>query len=94
MSTESLVAAEPQQFIAIGTNVQAGSALKNSTTITINFHTPFATVPIVVISPFWQGSAGGVGVSETITAISTAQFTVASGNAAPNYYVNWIACER
>jgi hypothetical protein len=92
MSTETLVAAEPQQFITVGKNVQAGSMVKNSTSLTINFPTPFASVPTVVVSSFWQGATGGVSFAETISAISLDQFTVVSGNAAANYYVNWIAC--
>jgi hypothetical protein len=86
MSTE-LAAAETETFAA-GT-IQAGSIIKNSPTLTIYFTAPFATVPTVVISPFWPN--GSVPNVETITAVSTDQFTVSSSNAAANYSVNWIA---
>lgn len=87
MSTE-LATADSQIFV--GKNFQAGSTIKNTTTLTINFDTPFATIPIVVITPFWPN--GPVGAWETVTSVSTSQFTVSSANMAANYSVNWIAC--
>ncbi len=37
----------------------------------------------------WQGS--GVGYVDTLSEVSTTGFTLVSGNAADNYYVNWLA---
>ena len=72
--------------------IQAGTALKAGTGIvTINFPTPFSQIPVVVVSPFWQNQGSAVGAIETIDTVSLESFSVASGNAASNYYVNWIA---
>jgi hypothetical protein len=86
MSTE-LAAAETQPFTA--TTVQAGSTIKNSPTLTINFPTQFSTIPVVVLSATYQSALQS---PDIITAVSPSQFTVTSGNMAGNYYVNWIAC--
>jgi hypothetical protein len=87
MSTQ-LAAAETEAFVA--TTIQAGNVPKNTPTITIPFPRPFATIPIVVISPCLPAGQQVAWV-EAIATVSTDQFTVSSGNAAANYSVNWIA---
>jgi H-type lectin domain len=71
--------------------IQHGKHLKNKDEITITFPTPFKTVPNVVITSHWANEHAGVGHAETIDQISTQSFSVASGNEAPNYFVEWIA---
>jgi hypothetical protein len=54
----------------------------------IPFGHTFAEPPIVVISPLWVEP---VAATETITKIEADKFQVVSANAAPNYFVSWIA---
>jgi len=77
------------------TLLQSGTMLKSTPGAhEIQFRQPFASPPVVVISPFWNGSGGGVGYIETITSINENAFVVNSSNAATNYYVTWIAVRR
>jgi hypothetical protein len=77
------------------TLLQSGTMLKSTPGAhEIQFRQPFASPPVVVISPFWNGSGGGVGYIETITSINENAFVVNSSNAATNYYVTWIAVGR
>jgi len=77
------------------TLLQSGTMLKSTPGAhEIQFRQPFASPPVVVISPFWNGSTGGVGYIETITSINENAFVVNSSNAATNYYVTWIAVGR
>ncbi|GBL12267.1 gp53-like domain-containing protein [Microcystis aeruginosa] len=72
--------------------IQTGKTLKAGTgKITINFPKPFAQIPVVVVSSFWENAEKAVGYVETIDTISLESFTVVSSNSATNYYVNWIA---
>lgn len=72
--------------------IDSGSALKNQVgALRIEFNRRFPRVPTVVVSPFWRGQNAQVGFVETITSVTTTGFTVVSNNAAPNYFVNWIA---
>ncbi|HLJ90245.1 MAG TPA: H-type lectin domain-containing protein [Candidatus Angelobacter sp.] len=74
---------------------QAGMKLKSvGGSLEIDFQEEFATPPVVVISPFYQGSAIAVEVIETITSVGTTSFVVTSLNGASNYFVNWIAIGR
>lgn len=88
MSTE-LAAAEIQPFTA--TAIQAGSIVKNSQTLTINFPRPFNSIPVVALSATYSH---GLQSPDLITAVNTSQFTVNSGNMGGDYYVNWIACAQ
>jgi len=75
--------------------IQSGKVLKkNPGMLSVNFPRPFSTAPNVVVSPFWENQDMEVGHDETIDSITTHGFTLASKNAAPNYYVNWIAVEN
>ena len=77
------------------TLLQSGTVLKSTPGAhEIQFRQPFASPPVVVISPFWNGSGGGVGYIETITSINENAFVVNSSNAATNYYVTWTAVGR
>lgn len=73
--------------------LQTIKVLKNTGTITVTFPTAFNNVPIVIVSSFWSGSSSPVGVSETVTAVSTTQCTITSGNAASNYYVSLLVVD-
>lgn len=73
--------------------IQAGVANKTSAVEVISFDKAFNNTPVVVVSPYYKGSEGGVGYAETIINITKTQFTVASSNAASNYFVTWIAVE-
>lgn len=70
---------------------QVGKTPKDTTTLTVHFPTPFASVPYVYVTPFWEDSRSGVGYVETIVNIEPDRFTVVSSSAAPNYYLNWLA---
>jgi hypothetical protein len=54
----------------------------------------FEYPPLVLVTPRWEGENSEVGHSETIDTVQNDGFTVVSGNAAGNYYVNWIAIGR
>ena len=75
--------------------IQTGKTLKAGTgKITINFPKPFAQIPVVVVSSFWENVGSQVGNIETIDTISLESFIIVSSNAATNYYVNWIAISQ
>jgi hypothetical protein len=59
-------------------------------TIVIPFGMTFTTAPIVTVSSVWIGGRG-VGATETVTAISTDQFSDSSAAFAGDYFVSWIA---
>ena len=70
--------------------MQAGRALKNAATVTIPFPRAFSNgkIPVVVVTPNW---GGGISYVERNTSVTNTGFTVASSNAASDYYVYWIA---
>jgi hypothetical protein len=70
---------------------QHGSHLKDSQQVTIYFNVPFTDTPTVVVSPYWRDQSSEVGHAETIIHIDPKYFTLASGNQALSYHVNWIA---
>ncbi|HYG63791.1 MAG TPA: H-type lectin domain-containing protein [Thermoanaerobaculia bacterium] len=72
--------------------IQTGVAQKAAPgLLTINFPQPFSTIPVVVISPYWQNAGQQSGNIDTIDTISPASFTIASQNNSPIYYITWIA---
>jgi hypothetical protein len=73
--------------------LQTIKALKTTDSITVTFPAAFNNVPTVIVSSFWSGSSSPVGVSETVTAVSTTQCVITSGNAASNYYVSVLAVD-
>lgn len=73
----------------IGPNVQAGIAVKDvAGEMSISFPVPFQQTPIVVVSSNFPGQVGPV---EGISNVTPFDFTVNSGNTAPDYAVSWVA---
>ncbi len=79
----------PVAVLPGGKKVAWGKVNKNSTEVPISFGTRFTTEPIVSLTAEWV--SGGVGKVETIKTINVENCIIWSGNAAANYYVNWIA---
>jgi hypothetical protein len=72
-----------------GVPVIAGSAQKTGHNVNIPLTQP--PLPSVnLVSPFWQGSNGAVGGVETVTAETSSGITVGSGNAASNYFTEYL----
>ncbi len=72
--------------------IQSGEALKSAPgTVIVKFDQPFAYPPTVVIAPYYRGQNASVGSISTIDEITQEDFTVIGDNAAPNYFVNWVA---
>lgn len=71
--------------------LQYGCSTKTAAEHRIDFNTRFGADPVVVISPFWDGSGHGVGHTETIDSVADDHFVVISNNAASNYSVNYLA---
>jgi hypothetical protein len=73
-----------------GLPVIAGSAPKTGNSVNIPLTQP--PLPSVnLVSPFWQGSNGGVGGVETVAAEASSGITVTSGNAAAsNYFAEYV----
>ncbi|MCG8472950.1 MAG: H-type lectin domain-containing protein, partial [Desulfobacterales bacterium] len=65
--------------------IDSGKTIKNSAIVTINFHKPFKKPPTVTVTPFWENHRAEVREIDTITDIDMENFTVVSGNAAPDY---------
>jgi hypothetical protein len=62
--------------------------------ILVNFPTPFAQPPAVLVTPFWQGEGKSVGSVETVlTPITADACKISSGNQASNYWVNVLAID-
>lgn len=71
---------------------QTGLALKNQQgKVMVRFQVPFATTPTVVLTPYWKNRASAAAFPETLDSVSREGFTIASNNAAPDYYVSWMA---
>jgi hypothetical protein len=95
MSSNTAATVMSKATLPDGLTIEAGRALKASAgRLTILFSTPFIEQPQVIVSPFWEGQNAEVGHDETISVIDNQSFTVVSGNAAPNYFVNYIAVGR
>ena len=71
--------------------IQFGYARKTEARGLVNFARRFHDPPTVVITPFWEDAGREVGHAETIGRVTTEGFVLYSNNAAPNYYVSWIA---
>jgi hypothetical protein len=75
-------------------HIQSGSKPKTAAgLLRVTFPSPFPHVPVVVVTPYWQGQTPPIEVNykETVITITQNDFTVFSNNFAANYYVNWIA---
>lgn len=77
----------------IGPNgiLETGSVNKGQFRVRVYFSSPFASLPVVVVSPWWDKQPNGVGYIETITKITLNYFEIVSGNSGENYFVNWMA---
>ena len=65
---------------------------RTSDPISVNFPTPFAQAPVVLVTPFWKGEGQSVGSIETVkTPVTTAGCKITSGNQASDYWVNILA---
>lgn len=71
--------------------LETGSVNKGQFRVRVYFSSPFAILPVVVVSPWWDKQPNGVGYIETITKITLNYFEIVSGNAGENYFVNWMA---
>jgi len=69
----------------------SASTAKPTVAHTVGWGGLFASPPNVQVSPFFSGSARGVGHAETINSITPTGFTGSSDNRAPPYSVSWIA---
>ena len=84
--------------IDIGLGDQEGtvfeSGVHNKTgagTQRVYFTYSFESEPTVLLSPWWNDANSQVGSIETVTKVTPDYFEFTSGNAAANYFVNWIA---
>jgi hypothetical protein len=57
----------------------------------IYFQSPFSLPPVIFLSPWWNGTQGDLGYIETVLDVTNEYFDAVSGNAAANYFVNWMA---
>ena len=69
--------------------MQMGRVPKASATAYVDFEHNFTSNPAVVVNAVWPN--GGVGHAETLQQVDTRGFSLISGNAAHNYFVNWVA---
>lgn len=85
--------ASPFQDPSTGyTQVETGTYNKTGSGIyRVYFQSPFSAAPIVFLSPWWNGTQGTLGSIETLLDVTNEYFDALSGNAAPNYFVNWMA---
>lgn len=74
-----------------GKTVMNGIANKTANTIRVYFDQQFTAAPIVLVSPWFNDGNNYVQNPETIVNITRDYFDVVSGNAAPNYFLCWVA---
>jgi hypothetical protein len=72
---------------------QAYSVSKTSGTLVVPFNVPFATPPIVFLTPYYQGQNREVGSVEAVVSVSTTSVTISSGNQGDHYFVNVLAVD-
>jgi len=89
---DTSAAAEAEVMAPLGApTIQAGRVNKTAVgQLTVVFPEPFSTVPTVTLTPYWQHGAP-VGSIETVNQVDKSGFTLNSGNADSNYFVNWVA---
>lgn len=66
----------------------------NPGSLTISFGNSFPEPPIVILTPFWNGSNSEVGSIPTISEITNDNCTIVSQNSASNYFLNVMVIER
>jgi|tagenome__1003787_1003787.scaffolds.fasta_scaffold19764329_1 hypothetical protein len=75
----------------VAPTIQAGRVNKTAVgQLAVVFPQPFSTVPTVTLTPYWQHPEP-VGSIETVNHVDKSGFTLNSGNADSNYFVNWVA---
>ena len=72
--------------IETGTYNKTGSEMYR-----VYFQSPFSAPPVVFLSSWWNGTQGNLGSIETLLDVTNEYFDAISGNAASNYFVNWMA---
>jgi hypothetical protein len=74
------------------TQIETGTCNKTGSGIyRVYFQSRFSVPPIVFLSPWWNGTQGNLGSIETLLDVTNEYFDAISGNAASNYFVNWVA---
>jgi len=77
------------------TQVETGTFNKTgSGNYRVYFQSPFSAPPIVFLSSWWNGTQGDLSSIETLLDVTDEYFDATSGNAAANYFVNWMAFEN
>lgn len=75
-------------------DVQVGSVNKTGGgMLRVYFPNSWSSPPLVFLSPWWNDQNAGVGYIETVSNVTADYFELVSGNAAPNYFVNWMAVQ-
>lgn len=83
------------QFGVGSTQIIAGQKPKEERFLNIPFDPAFeSNSPIVLLSPFWNGSTQPIGSIETLDFDSGSKAVVVSNNMLPDYYVNYMAIDR
>lgn len=73
------------------TQIETGTYNKTGSEIyRVYFQSPFSAPPVVFLSSWWNGTQGNLGSIETILDVTNEYFDAISGNAASNYFVNWM----
>jgi hypothetical protein len=81
-----------QDSMTAFTQIETGTYNKTGSGIyRVYFQSPFSLPPVVFLSPWWNGTQGNLGSIETILDVTNEYFDAISGNAASNYFVNWMA---
>ena len=74
------------------TQVESGTYNKTGSGIyRVYFQSPFVKPPVVFLSPWWNQTQPTLGWIETVVDVTNEYFDAISGNAAPAYFVNWMA---
>ena len=74
------------------TQIETGTYNKTGSEIyRVYFQSPFSAPPVVFLSSWWNGTQGKLSSIETLLDVTKEYFDALSDNAAPNYFVNWIA---
>ncbi len=80
-------------IITLMSQYQAYSVSKTNGTLVVPFKVPFASPPIVFLTPYYQGQNREVGSVEAVISVSTTSVTISSGNQGDHYFVNVLAVD-
>ncbi|MFK7786558.1 MAG: hypothetical protein AB8B56_15665 [Crocinitomicaceae bacterium] len=71
------------------TNIQVKTVQKAASgALDVIFDQPYDEIPVVILTPYWEGSGSHVGSIPTVTEITKTGCKIVSRNAATNYFVN------